>query len=230
MLGLGCIANAQGAGGAAPAPLRAVVAAGAAPATPAGADDLPPLPPLSTSAMLSRAPQAGAADAVFSGRLSSFALPDLLEFLRSGKRTGLLVCSSASGMGALRFRDGWITGAASPSTPSVGDLLVRARKVAPDALRAITDGLGGDPSDPLVGERIVRDGHADAATVRGALEKQIGFAIRELMLWTDGEFTFNREAGGTPEAGPLAISLDPQGLLLDFFREMDEASRDAASP
>lgn len=232
MLGLGCIANAQGPASAAAAPLRAVVAAVAAPASKARAtDELPPLPPLSGSALLARAPQGGAggAAAVFSGQLSSFALPDLLEFLRSGKRTGLLVCSSASGMGALRFRDGWITSAASPSTPSVGEVLVRARKVAPEALRALSSALGADQPDHLVGEQLVRDGLADAASVQRAFEQQIGVAIRELMQWTDGEFTFNREAESAPESAVLSVAMDPQGLLLNFFKELDEASRGAAS-
>jgi predicted regulator of Ras-like GTPase activity (Roadblock/LC7/MglB family) len=229
MLGLGCIANAQGT--AAPAAtLRQVVATGTAPARPAG-DELPPLPPLSASAVLARGPQNGTAGnaAVFSGQLSSFALPDLLEFLRTGKRTGLLVCSSAAGMGALRFRDGWITGAASPATPSVGEVLVRTRKVRPEALQAIASSVAGDQGDLLVGERIVRDGLADAKTVQKALEQQIGYAIRELMQWTDGEFTFSREADAAGPGPTLQIALDPQGLLLNFFKEMDEASRGAAS-
>jgi hypothetical protein len=233
MLGLGCIANAQRSTGAA-TPLRSVVAANAQAPRTGQADDLPPLPPLSTSALLSRAPLgAGAAaagpGAVFSGQLSSFALPDLLEFLRSGKRTGLLVCSSASGMGALRFRDGWITGAASPSTPNVGEVLVRARKVEPGALQSLASSLGADQPDALLGEQIVRDGLADAASVQRAFEEQIGLAVRELMNWTDGEFTFNRETETAPEATALAVALDPQGLLLNFFKDMDEASRGAVA-
>ncbi len=227
MLGLGCIANAQGVTG---APLRDLVAAGTTEPSKASADDLPPLPPLSTSGMLARATQGAGAGSVFSGQLSSFALPDLLEFLRTGKRTGLLVCSSAAGMGALRFRDGWITGAASPSTPSVGDVLVGSRKVTPEALRKAFATLGPDLPDHLVGEQLVRDGITDGASVKKALEQQIGLAVRELMHWTDGEFTFNRETQGAPESQGLSVALDPQGLLLNFFREMDEASRDAASP
>lgn len=227
MLGLGCIANAQSVTG---APLRDLVAAGADPAKApkAAADDLPPLPPLSTSGLLARATQG--AGSVFSGQLSSFALPDLLEFLRSGKRTGLLVCSSAAGMGALRFRDGWITGAASPSTPSVGDVLVASRKVTPEALREATAGLGADRPDHLLAEQLVREGIADEPAVKKAFEQQIGLAVRELMHWTDGEFTFNRETQEAPETQGLSVSLDPQGLLLNFFKELDEASRDAASP
>jgi hypothetical protein len=229
MLGLGCIANAQRAAGGSAASLRSVVSP-AAPAAPRPAqDELPPLPPLTTSAILSRAPGGAAAgpEAVFSGQLSSFALPDLLEFLRSGKRTGLLVCSSASGMGALRFRDGWITGAASPSTPSVGEVLVRARKVEAGALESLAATLGADQPDNLLGERLVRDGLADVQTVQGAFAEQINLAVRELMHWTDGEFTFNREAA--PETSTLSVALDPQGLLLNFFKDMDEASRGAAS-
>jgi hypothetical protein len=232
MLGLGCIANAQGTGGA--TTLRSVVAAGVpspSPAAPADAlPPLPPLPPLSTSALLSRGAQGPTSGAVFSGQLSSFALPDLLEFLRSGKRSGLLVCSSASGMGALRFRDGWISGAASPSTPGIGQILVLSRRIRPEALSQLAAAIGGDQPDPIVGERLVRDGVADPGTVRGGFERQIRSAIRELMLWTDGEFTFNREDEGPEESSELAVSLDPQGLLLNFFKEMDEASRGAASP
>jgi tetratricopeptide (TPR) repeat protein len=231
MLGLGCIATAQGTGAGAPAELRDVVAAGTAPAATAGGPDvLPPLPALSTSAMLSRTAQSPGAGAVFSGQLSSFALPDLLEFLRSGKRTGLLVCSSASGMGALRFRDGWVTGAASPSTPGIGQVLVLTRKIRPEELTQVTAALGDDLADAVVGERLVADGVADAGAVRAGFERQIRFAVRELMLWTEGEFTFNREADGPSESPALAVSLDPQGLLLNFFKEMDEASRNAPSP
>lgn len=225
MLGLGCIANAQRSGNGGVAPLRAVVGAGAAGSPTEG---LPPPPRLSSSALLARAPQGAGADAVFSGQLSSFALPDLLEFLRSGKRSGLLVCSSPSGLGALRFRDGWITGAASPATPNVGEVLVRERKLSADALRSIASTLGTDQPDQVVGEQLVRDGLADAATVQKAFAQQIGFAVRELMHWTDGEFAFNREGEGPPEPPALSVALDPQGLLLTFFKEMDEESRGAA--
>lgn len=232
LLGLGCVANAQGAaGGAKAATVRSVVSAAIVPAAPAGPpDELPPLPPLSSSAMLSRGPQGSGAGAVFSGQLNTFALPDLLEFLRSGKRSGLLVCSSASGMGALRFFDGWVTAAASPTTPGIGEVLVLSRKIAPDALRRVVAALGPEPADAQVAERLVSDGHADPATVRGGFERQVRMAIRELMLWTDGEFTFNREAEAPLEAPGLAIALDPQGLLLNFFKDMDEAQRGAASP
>ena len=230
MLGLGCIANA---GKASSAPLRSVVAQGAAPepgAARAGA--LPPIPAVSASAILARPAPAGSGvpDAVFSGQLSSFALPDLLEFLRSGRRTGLLVCSSGAGMGALRFREGRITGGASPRAPGVGELLVRAKKVSAEALRTLQPADGADQPDDVLAERIVSGGLAEIVPVQEALARQVWEAIRELIDWKDGEFAFNREEPAPPAAARLGIALDPQAVLLDVFRENDEQSRNGASP
>jgi hypothetical protein len=223
MLGLGCIGNAQRSADR-PVELRTVVTANAAPApdTPPAAREPPPVPQLSGSSLLARRAQgSGAAlDAVFSGRLSVFAFPDLLEFLRSAKRTGLLVCSSARGVAALRLRDGWITGAASPGTPNVGELLLRARKISALALRAVPD----EP-DHVIGDVFVREGLADADAVKEALERQIRLAVRELVEWKDGEFAFNREAEGDEGQARIAVALDPQGVLLNVFKDMDEASR-----
>ncbi|WP_242338702.1 MULTISPECIES: DUF4388 domain-containing protein [unclassified Anaeromyxobacter] len=226
MLGLGCISHAQRPARG-PAALRAVVAAAsvASPAAPAAPREPPPVPQLSGSTLLARGSQAlGTLDAVFSGRLSVFAFPDLLEFLRSARRTGLLVCSSARGVAALRLRDGWITGGASPGTPRVGELLLRARKVSPLALHAVQD----EP-DPVIGEVLVREGIADAAAVKEALEQQVALAIRELVGWTDGEFAFNREPEGGETSAQLSVALDPQAVLLNVFKEMDEQARPAAS-
>lgn len=159
---------------------------------------------------------------VFSGQLSVFALPDLLEFLRAGKRTGLLTCSSAAGVGALRFRGGRITGASSPAAPALGDLLLQARQVTPVTLRAAAP-PGDEVTDDALGERLVRDGAVAVAAVEGALRRRIELALRQLVGWNDGEFAFE-ESAPAPAAGP-GVELDAQGLLLNVFKELDEAVR-----
>ena len=146
MLGLGCIANAQQTGDVPEKRLLAAVNASLV-APQELPDEVAPMPPLNSSALTG----SGEADAVFSGLLSAFALPDLLEFLRGARRTGLLVCSSAAGMAALRFRNGWITGAAAPSTPDIGQILITAAKITPSALRDVAMRQGSEPSDHLIG-------------------------------------------------------------------------------
>lgn len=169
----------------------------------------------------------GSGDAVFSGRLSVFSLPDLVEFLRSARRTGQLVCSSPAGLGVMHFRQGWITGASSPGTPSACDLLVRAGTVAAEAVREILPEGARPGLAPC--EALVRRGLADAATVQAALRQQIELTLRELVAWTDGEFAFNQEAATEPAATATAVQVDAQELLLTLFKEMDEASRGASS-
>ena len=161
---------------------------------------------------------------MFSGRLSVFSLADLVEFLRTAGRSGLLVCSSHGGMGAFRFRKGKITGAAAPSTPSLGDLLVRNGKLTAEALASAGPAREGTLVDAGLADRLVQHASIDAAVVREAGRQQIEQVLRELIDWSDGEFAFTREEEAQP-GGDASIEVDAQHLLLELFRERDESSR-----
>ncbi len=164
-------------------------------------------------------------DAVFSGRLSVFSLPDLVEFLRSARRTGQLVCSSPLGMGTMHFRKGWITAASSPATPSACELLVRADKVAAEAVAELEPEAARPGLTPC--EALVRRGLADVPSVQAALRQQIELTMRELLGWTDGQFAFNQEPAAEVPSLVAAVQVDAQELMLNLFRELDEASRGA---
>jgi len=215
MLGLSCIAHAQQSGEQAlQSPVGNVSQAG----SDAPADVSPVLPNVKIS-------RNGGPSPVFSGQLSVFALPDLLEFLRSAKRTGLLVCSSATGMGKLHFRAGWIAGASSPSTPRLGQILLRSGLVSEQALEVAATRQVEHP-DLLLGELLVWDGLVDDAAVQDALRQQIELTVRELVQWKDGEFTFSGETENQP-ARKISVELDAQAVLLSLFKDMDEASRNS---
>jgi hypothetical protein len=225
MLGLGCIAHTQRTEVEPEKRLQAVVNASKAAPPPLPAADASPLPALPGSSVLTAS---NGSSAVFSGQLSVFALPDLLEFLRSARRTGLLVCSSAAGMGALRFREGWITGAASPGTPELGELLVSAQKLSAEALRQVAAQQAGEQRDHVIGELLVREGLVEEAAVQEALSRQIELTVRELVRWKDGEFAFNHDGEEAAARSSISVAIDPQGVLLNAFKEMDEASRSPA--
>ncbi len=230
MLGLGCIAHAQQTGKSSDVRLHAAVAAAGATAAPAAegqpAPTPPPIAPLSASALApGRSSQLASGGAVFSGQLSVFSLPDVVEFVRSARRTGLLVCSSARGIAAVHFRAGRITGATSPGTPKLGDLLVGARKISTVALRAVTSARGADEPDHVLGELLIRDGVVDAAAVQEALRRQAEATLLEIVNWRDGEFAFNREGDGEAAAGERAVEFDAQDVLLNVFRQLDEDGR-----
>jgi hypothetical protein len=219
MLGLGCIEHAQQAGKGPEGRSQPAVVAGAGAAAPApGASDPGRVTPIPGSSQARSSQLAGGS--VFSGQLSVFALPDVIEFVRSARRTGRLVCSSESGLAEVLFRAGRITGAASPGAPRLGDILAAARKISPVVLAT----LAADTPDHVLGERLVRDGAADAAVVGAALRRKVEAVLLEVLRWKDGEFAFNREGDGAP-AGPDALAFDAQDVLLTVVKQMDEASR-----
>jgi len=187
------------------------------------------------------APSSGAASAIlggppggtgkmFSGELSDFALPDLLEFLRNGRRTGLLVFTSSQGVGALRFADGRVTSASSPATPTIGRLLVESQQLSAEALDAAASALGPGAADHLLSDHLRREGLVANAALEGALERQLGVTLHELLRWKDGEFTFDREGETGAARLDHPVSVDVQGTMMRVFQEIDETTRDHLVP
>ena len=91
------------------------------------------------------------ARSVFSGSLQLLAVPDLLDFLKTSRRTGTLVITSNAGIGAVQLKGGNLTGVASPSAPNLGDLLVNKEVLTREQLTA--SGSESNSSDRPVGCR-----------------------------------------------------------------------------
>ena len=160
---------------------------------------------------------------VFSGNLQLISLPELLEFLRSGQRTGTLLCSSTAGIGAIQMRRGRITGAASPKTKGLESYLVANGFVTAAALQNVARPDQNDKS--LIGGVLVKCGLVTVEQVRTALREQIRVAIKEVMGWGVGQFAFNPEVPAELSESDVEIEIDPQETLLDIFKEMDERSK-----
>ncbi|HET9954080.1 MAG TPA: DUF4388 domain-containing protein [Polyangiaceae bacterium] len=203
----------------------------------------PSVPPSSPAPRANGARQA-LMGPVFSGNLELFALPELLEFLRAGQRTGTLVCSSGAAIGAIHLRAGRLTGAAAPNTPKLGEQLVKSRVLSAEQLARAKPGQ----TDVALASNLVQLRLVKPEQVRQALREQINSALLELLAWAEGQFAFNPEPanpGGPPSpTGPLAptelanqtgsseleVELDPQLLLLEIFKELDErANRPGSS-
>lgn len=139
--------------------------------------------------------RSGITDSLFSGDLGEFNIPELLEFLRAGQRSGTLVCQYLDDLGALRLNRGRISHAIAPS----------------DHLSAgAANGTG-----PLDFDRLeTRDVNE--------LEAQALLALSELVAWKQGQFYF--EPISSPSVPEPDVTVDPQFILLEVFKRMDEAS------
>ena len=163
---------------------------------------------------------------VFTGDLQLLSVPDLLEFLKSSRRTGTLVVTSEHGIGAMHLRQGLLTGAAAPACDNLGSMLVDKGLVTRSQLESAADHQRKEMPDQLLGSILVEQGVVEEGPVKSAIVEQIHLAVIELVGWTSGRFAFEPEKSGDTAEGSIEVELDTQGVLLEVLRRIDEGNRD----
>jgi tetratricopeptide (TPR) repeat protein len=200
-----------------PRPVAQMIAS----ATPSASEPPAIPPPIPADAKPSR-PQS---KAVFTGSLQLFAVPDLLDFLATSRRTGTLVITSENGIGAVHMKDGFIAGAAAPNSTNMGDLLLKQEALTEDRLRDAVEKQKAEGANRLLGSILLEMGLVEQAQLRQALDQQARGALREMVEWTSGRFAFEPDRNGDEAPGEIELSLDTRGVLLDVLREFDEDNK-----
>jgi tetratricopeptide (TPR) repeat protein len=161
---------------------------------------------------------------VFSGDLHLLSTADLLEFLKNGRRTGMLIIQSAQGIGAIHLRSGAITGASSPGCINLGDLLLGWGAISSEQLEQAAAAQKEDRRGALMGAIFVERGLVPLETMEKALSQQVISAIREMYRWSDGRFAFLSDGTSLEFAPPpsIEVELDTQFVLLEVARQLDE--------
>ncbi len=156
------------------------------------------------------------------GSLKEASLADVCQLLAMGQKTGCLSVTDRTRFGQIFFDRGRITYASIVNRRDrLGDLLVRDRVVKRAKLDACIDEQAGDP-DRRLGEILLSHDLLDTATLQHYIRLQIEEAVYYLFTWTRGSFFF--EAGQAPEEGETLVSLNPESLLLEGARRVDEWS------
>jgi tetratricopeptide (TPR) repeat protein len=162
---------------------------------------------------------------VFTGDLQLFAVPDLLDFLESSRRTGTLLITTEDGIGAVYLHQGRITGAASPNGANMGDLLMESGAITDEQLQQAVQHQKSDSPNQLLGTIMVELGLVDSAALQEALVKQVKGALLEMVVWTQGRFAFEPDKQEQGGGADLEIELETRGVLLDVLRQLDEQNR-----
>jgi tetratricopeptide (TPR) repeat protein len=154
------------------------------------------------------------------GSLQEASLPDVLQLLSLGRKTGSLSISHRNAFGYIFFDRGRICYASIVNRRDrLGDILVKNGLITPEQLQS---GIEAQKHhrDVRLGELLVAQG----AITRAQLEEQVRIQIEEavyfLFTWTEGSFNF--EADARPEAQDVVVSINPESLLLEGARRMDE--------
>jgi tetratricopeptide (TPR) repeat protein len=154
------------------------------------------------------------------GSLKDVGVADVCQLLSIGRKNGCLSVTDRSRFGRIFFDGGRITFATIVNRRDrLGDLLVREGAISHAQLMDGVEHQARQP-DRRLGE-ILRDrGHIDSVTLTACIQHQIEEAIYHLFTWRRGNFYF--EADRRPDPREVLISVNPETLLLEGARRIDE--------
>jgi tetratricopeptide (TPR) repeat protein len=155
------------------------------------------------------------------GSLAEASLPDVLQLLAMGKKTGCLSVTHRNNFGSIFFDRGKICYAAIVNRRDrLGDILVKAGTITGAQLDEAISAQGKN-RDKRLGEIMVDLGIISRDQLNAQIRIQIEEAVYFLFTWAEGSFNFEAEI--RPEELDL-VSINPESLLLEGARRVDEWS------
>jgi len=154
------------------------------------------------------------------GSLREASLPDVLQLLALGQKTGCLSIADRSNFGYIFFDRGRICYASIVNRRDrLGDILAKHEKITQEQLDAAVLRQSRE-RDKKLGEILVEQGSISQPELERYIRVQIEEAVYFLFTWTQG--TFNFEADVHPERQDFLVSINPESLLLEGARRVDE--------
>jgi tetratricopeptide (TPR) repeat protein len=156
------------------------------------------------------------------GSLKEASLPDVLQLLSLGRKTGCLSITDRSSLGYIFFDAGRIIYATVVNRRDrLGDILFKSGRISQGQLdEAIR--IQDEDRDKRVGEILVETGAISRAELEHYMRVQIEEAVYFLFTWRRGSFTF--ESDLRPHRQDFLVAIDPEALLLEGARRVDEWS------
>src|ERR1041385_3746103 len=154
------------------------------------------------------------------GSLKEASLPDVLQLLALGQKTGCLSIADRSNFGYIYFDKGRICYASIVNRRDrLGDILVKHEKISQEQLDAAIHRQAKE-RDKKLGEILVQQTVISQQELERYMRMQIEESVYYLFTWTQG--TFNFEADVRPEQQDFLVSINPESLLLEGARRVDE--------
>ena len=174
------------------------------------------------------------------GSLTDMGVSDLLLFLASGRKTGLLKCSHAKVVKGIYFENGIIVGS-STNDPGeyLGQVLIHYGKITEAQLQEAMEIQRGEvqsstsdiqrrfsksqPATKRLGQILVDQGLLINAEVAKILEIRTVDIIYDLFVWKEGHFEFSLEDPLPPDF--TRVDVEPQRVIMEGVYRADELSR-----
>jgi hypothetical protein len=156
------------------------------------------------------------------GNLRTMSLPDILQWIALGRKTGTLHLERRAVRKQLAFKAGTIFSSwSNDPRESLGQFLISQNLVTEEQLfRAL---LSQEKEGRLIGSILVESGTLSEDDLRRALRLKAEETIYDLFHWLEGAFEFRED--DLPERVHVHLDLVVQGVILEGIRRVDEWAR-----
>lgn len=156
------------------------------------------------------------------GNLRTMDLPEILQWISVGRKTGTLHLERGSIEKRIVFRDGDIyTSWSNDPRESLGQYLIRHRRLTEDQLFRTM--LRQEEQGVPLGEVLIAEGLLGEADLRALLEHKAQDSIYDVFLWPEGRFEF--VDGEIQEDVQVFLDLPVTSVVLEGVRRLDEWKR-----
>jgi tetratricopeptide (TPR) repeat protein len=154
------------------------------------------------------------------GNLREASLPDVLQLLAMGKKTGNLSIAQKQSFGNIYFNKGRISFASVVNRRDrLGDVLVKHGLITRAELDSAIAEQTHAPERRL-GEILVAKQLIAREELHRYIKLQIEEAVYFLFTWHEGTFAFDADV--KPDEQDFLVSINPESLLLEGARRVDE--------
>lgn len=155
------------------------------------------------------------------GSFAEVNLPDVLQLLAVGRKTGCLKVTDGQNFGSIYFRDGMICYTSLLNRPDrIGDRLLGRGLINFSQLEEALQVQRDEGGTRRLGDILLERGMVSQSDLEADLATQIEETVFYLLRWTEGEFFFEPEV--LPQNENVLVSLDVMNLLLEEARRIDE--------
>jgi tetratricopeptide (TPR) repeat protein len=156
------------------------------------------------------------------GSLREASLTDVLQLLAMGQKSGCLSVTDRGNFGYIFFEKGRISYASIVNRRDrLGDVLLKNGVISQEQLDAAIE-IQARHREKRLGEILIERKFLSREELHHYIRVQIEEAVYYLFTWHQGTFSF--EADLKPDAQDLLVSINPESLLLEGARRVDEWS------
>lgn len=160
------------------------------------------------------------------GKIGTMAIPDILQWVGMGKKSGVLSFYNRGTSKNLYFEEGLIISASSNNPRDyLGQFLISAGKITEEDLKRAF--ITQQETSILLGKILCMIGKLKEEELVAILRRKVEETIYELFLWTEGDFEFREALGGSMRHREFQVRLQlavPE-MIMEGARRYDEWRR-----